>query len=59
MLFYLGWDGLRRAVKEIIETEGTDLYMYLEEELQAENSKYKVCGAWTRNSKDATVAGVQ
>lgn len=34
-----------RTEKDIIETKVPDLYIYLEEELQAENIKYKVHGA--------------
>lgn len=44
VLFYLG-------TEKITGTEGT-----VEEELQAENIKYRVCGAWSRNSKEASVA---
>lgn len=34
-----------RTENDIIETKVPDLYIYLEEELQAENIKYKVHGA--------------
>ena len=47
MLFYLG-------TEKITGTEES-----VEEELQAENIKYKVCGAWSRNGKEASMAGVQ
>lgn len=46
VLFYLG-------TEKIIGTEGT-----VAEELQAENVKYRGCEAWSRNSKEASMAGV-
>lgn len=57
-IIQFSWDSLKTE-KDIIETEVPDLYLHLEEKLQAEKIKYKVHGAYSRNSKETTVAGVQ